>query len=127
MLERRYDGTRVYGQSKLAQVMFTLDLAGELDQQRVTANCLHPATYMPAKIVRDDGITPVSSLDEGTRATSRLIAAPELDGVTGRCYSGEQEAAPHPQAHDEHARRRLRELSDRLCGLLPADGRPSQY
>jgi len=126
MLERHYDGTHAYGQSKLAQVMFTLDLAGELDRQRVTANCLHPATYMPTKIVRDNGITPASSLHEGTRATLRLIAAPELDGVTGRYYSGEQKAAPHAQAHDEHARRRLRELSDRLCGLLPADGRPSQ-
>lgn len=60
MLEQHYDGVRAYRQSKLAQIMFTLDLAGELDPRRVTANCLHPATYMPTKIVRGDGTEPVS-------------------------------------------------------------------
>jgi NAD(P)-dependent dehydrogenase (short-subunit alcohol dehydrogenase family) len=120
MLERDYDGVRAYGQSKLAQIMSTIDLAAELEAHSVTANCLHPATYMPTKIVWGDGVQPVSQLDEGTRATLRLITDPQLDGVTGRYFSGEQEAAPHPQARDADARRRLRDLSDRLCGLAPA-------
>src|SRR5207237_423088 len=51
MLERGYNGTRAYCQSKLAQVMHTLDLAEEVTDSGVTANCLHPATYMPTKIV----------------------------------------------------------------------------
>jgi NAD(P)-dependent dehydrogenase (short-subunit alcohol dehydrogenase family) len=119
MLERNYDGVRAYGQSKLAQIMFTLDLADELDPHAVTANCLHPATYMPTKIVRADGVSPVSTLDEGTRATLRLTTDPGLDGVTGRYFNGGHEAAPHPQAQDAGARRRLRDLSDQLCGLVP--------
>ena len=51
MLERGYDGTRAYAQSKLAQIMFTFDLAEELDGSGVTATTLHPATYMPTKMV----------------------------------------------------------------------------
>jgi NAD(P)-dependent dehydrogenase (short-subunit alcohol dehydrogenase family) len=115
MLERRYDGVQAYCQSKLAQVMFTFDLAEELDPSAVTANCLHPATYMPTKMVRESGVSPVSSLEEGMRATQRLIAGPELDGVSGRYFNGVREASPHPQARDPDARGRLRELSERLC------------
>jgi NAD(P)-dependent dehydrogenase (short-subunit alcohol dehydrogenase family) len=117
MLERHYDGMQAYCQSKLAQVMFTFDLAEELDPARVTATCLHPGTYMPTKMVRAAGVTPVTALEEAARATMRLIAEPELDGVTGRYFNGLHEAEPHPQARDLDARRKLRELSHRLCGL----------
>jgi len=47
----------------------------------------------------------------------RLVADPELKGVTGRYFDGESEARAHPQAYDDDARRRLRELSKRLAGL----------
>jgi NAD(P)-dependent dehydrogenase (short-subunit alcohol dehydrogenase family) len=115
MLARDYDGVRAYGQSKLAQIMFTLDLAEELDATQVTANCLHPATFMPTKIVRADGIDPTSSLEQGVDATLRLVADPGLDGKTGGYYNGRQPARAHEQAADTRARRRLRELSDQLC------------
>lgn len=122
MLERHYDGAQAYRQSKLAQIMFTLDLAGELDARSVTANCLHPATFMPTKIVHEAGTTPVSSLEEGVQATLRLVADPGLDGVTGRYFNGTTEAEPHPQARDVAARQRLRELSEQLCQKkLPSD------
>jgi NAD(P)-dependent dehydrogenase (short-subunit alcohol dehydrogenase family) len=55
MLTRGYDGRRAYCQSKLAQVMFTFDLAQELAASGVTANCLHPATYMDTTMVRSAG------------------------------------------------------------------------
>jgi NAD(P)-dependent dehydrogenase (short-subunit alcohol dehydrogenase family) len=119
MLERRYDGVQAYCQSKLAQVMFTFDLADELDGHVVSATCLHPATYMPTKMVRAAGIDPASSLEQGVQATLRLIVDPQLDGVSGVYFNGRQRAEPHPQAHDLDARRRLRELSDRLAGLAP--------
>jgi NAD(P)-dependent dehydrogenase (short-subunit alcohol dehydrogenase family) len=51
MLEHYYDGVQAYSQSKLALVMLTFDLAEELAGTAVTANCLHPATYMPTKMV----------------------------------------------------------------------------
>jgi NAD(P)-dependent dehydrogenase (short-subunit alcohol dehydrogenase family) len=117
MLERSYDGVQAYCQSKLAQVMFTFDLAQELGGSGVTATCLHPATYMPTKMVRAAGVNPISSLEEGVQATLRLVADPQLDGVSGRYFNGRRPASPDPQAGDPGARARLRELSDRLCGF----------
>jgi len=116
MLERAYDGVQAYCQSKLAQIMFTFDLAEELRDQSVTVNCLHPATYMPTKIVLHARGSAISTLEEGVEATLRLAADAELDGVTGRYFNGQNEARAHPQAYDPDARRRLRELSERLTG-----------
>jgi NAD(P)-dependent dehydrogenase (short-subunit alcohol dehydrogenase family) len=117
MLERDYSGIQAYGQSKLAQVMMTFDLAEELDPLAVTANCLHPGTFMPTKMVRAAGVSPVTPLSEGVGATLRLVADPSLDGISGRYYHGTREAEPEPQSGDPLARRLLHELSDRLCGF----------
>lgn len=117
MLERRYTGLQAYGQSKLAQVMFTFDLADQLDPAAITANCLHPGTFMPTKMVRGAGVDPVTPLEEGVAATLRLAAEPSLDGVSGRYLIGLREGRADPQAYELEARRRLRELSERLVGL----------
>jgi NAD(P)-dependent dehydrogenase (short-subunit alcohol dehydrogenase family) len=114
MLERDYNGIQAYCQSKLAQIMFTFDLAEELDAGAVTVNSLHPATYMPTKIVFASGARPASSVEEGVAATLRLVADPDLDGVSGRYFDRQRESRAHPQAYDADARRRLRELSERL-------------
>src|SRR5205823_12128626 len=110
MLERDYSGLQAYGQSKLAQVMLTFDLAEELDPDEVTANCLHPGTFLPTKMVHAAGVTPVTALEDGVRATLGLVGDPALDGVTGRYFNGQREAEPDPQARDPEARRQLREL-----------------
>ncbi len=120
MLERGYSGVQAYCQSKLAQIMFTFDLAEELREHEVSATCLHPATYMPTKMVLEGGISPISSLQDGLDATLRLVIDPQLDGVSGHYFNGMREAEPHPQSYDLDARAQLRELSDRLCGLTPA-------
>jgi NAD(P)-dependent dehydrogenase (short-subunit alcohol dehydrogenase family) len=117
MLERHYDGVQAYCQSKLAQVMFTFDLADELRDRGVSATCLHPATYMPTKMVRAAGVDPISPLEQGVHATWRLVADSQLDGVTGQYFNGTRLAEPHPQANDPDARRQLQELSSRLCAL----------
>jgi NAD(P)-dependent dehydrogenase (short-subunit alcohol dehydrogenase family) len=116
MLERDYSGVQAYCQSKLAQVMLSFDLAEELGDAGVTANCLHPATYMPTKIVTHDGRSPISTLEEGTAATLRLVVGSELDGVSGRYFDGQTEARANAQAYDLDARGRLRELSEQLVG-----------
>ena len=117
MLEDSYSGVQAYCQSKLALVMFTFDLAEELEGSGVTANCLHPGTYMPTNMVRRAGVEPVTPLEDGIAATMRLIASPEVDGVNGHYFDGTSESAPHPQAEDPEARRRLRELSEELTGV----------
>jgi NAD(P)-dependent dehydrogenase (short-subunit alcohol dehydrogenase family) len=110
MLSRHYDGTRAYCQSKLAQIMFTIDLAEELGGRGVTVNALHPATYMPTKIVP----TPMSTLAEGVEATVHLVTGQDVAQITGRYFDGLQESRAHPQAYDAAARKKLRQLSDRL-------------
>jgi NAD(P)-dependent dehydrogenase (short-subunit alcohol dehydrogenase family) len=122
MLERAYSGVQAYCQSKLALVMLTLDLAEELQERAVTANCLHPGTYMPTKMVLDAGIDPVDSLESGVEATMRLVAGPELEGVSGRYFNRLREARADPQAYDVEARRRLRELSAELVGVPAPSG-----
>jgi NAD(P)-dependent dehydrogenase (short-subunit alcohol dehydrogenase family) len=123
MLERRYSGVQAYCQSKLAQVMMGFDLAEELADRGVTANSLHPGTYMPTKMVLEAGTTPIDSLESGVEATSRLVADPQLDDVTGRYFERTREARAHPQAYDPEARRRLRELSLQLVDTRSASQR----
>src|SRR5256714_3448440 len=110
MLERDYSGVRAYCQSKLAQVMFTFQLAEQLRDSGVTATCLHPATYMPTKIVP----SPMSTLQEGVEATMRLIADPALESVTGEYFDGQHEAGAEPQAYDAAAREGLMRVSEEL-------------
>ncbi len=121
MLTHGYDGMRAYRQSKLAQVLFTIDLAAELDRTGVTVNALHPATFMPTKISAG---APASTIAQGVEATMRLITAPVEQVGSGRYFNGLAEARADGQAYDPEARRRLRELSATLTGLQePAAGR----
>ena len=117
MLERGYDGMRAYAQSKLALVMFTFDLAEELEGTGVTANSLHPASLMDTKMVFETFGGASSSVREGTDATVRLAISPELEGITGRYFDGQREARANEQAYDPEARARLRRLSEELTGL----------
>src|SRR5207302_5055584 len=112
MLTHNYDGAQAYCQSKLALVMFTFDLAEELSGTGVTANCLHPATYMPTKMVLAARGSGLSTIEEGVQATTHLITAPELGQVSGRYFNGLREARAESQAYDRQARYQLRRLSE---------------
>jgi NAD(P)-dependent dehydrogenase (short-subunit alcohol dehydrogenase family) len=120
MLTRSYDGGRAYMQSKLAQIMFTFDLAEELAGSGVTATSLHPATYMNTTMVRESGTTPVSTVEEGADAILRLAIAPELEGRSGLYFDRTRETRAQPQAYDKAARQRLGALSLHLSGLAAA-------
>ena len=113
-LEHGYSGTRAYGQSKLAQITFGFELAQRLGDEPITVTSLHPATYMPTKIVLEQAGHSIDTLEEGVEATVRLATAPELEGVTGRFFDRQAEATPHPQAYEADARRRLWDLSAEL-------------
>ena len=117
MLTRGYSGSRAYAQSKLAQIMFTFDLARELEPGTATANCLHPATYMATTMVRQSGVTPISTVEEGAEAILNLAVADELEGRSGEFYNGLRPSKPNPQAYDATARARLLALSSQLTAL----------
>ncbi len=117
MLTHDYSGARAYRQSKLAQIMFTIDLARELAGSGVTVNALHPATYMNTTMVRRAGVTPRSSVEEGAAAILKLATSADLEGRSGLYFNGQREARPDAQAYDAKARQRLKSLSLELAGL----------
>jgi|SRR5579871_2298136 len=117
MLTRGYSGARAYRQSKLAQIMFTIDLAHELAGRNVTVNCLHPATFMDTTMVRLSGVQPISTVEEGGAAILQLAASSSLEGRSGLYFNGLRESRADPQAYDPDARAKLRALSFELAGL----------
>src|ERR687890_1093601 len=118
MLEHGYDAMKAYSQSKLAQVMFTFDLAEHLRDTGVSVNALHPASLMDTKMVQSTFGYTISTVEEGTEAVVRLAVAPEVDRITGRYFDGKREARANRQAYDPQVRNRLWVVSDQLCGRL---------
>jgi NAD(P)-dependent dehydrogenase (short-subunit alcohol dehydrogenase family) len=117
MLERHYDPLDAYRQSKLAQVMFTFDLAETLKEDQITVNCLHPASLMNTKMVYESFGYTLSTVEDGVKALMYLAASPDLDDVTGKYFDQQREARANAQAYDSAARRQLRQLSEQLTGL----------
>src|SRR6201992_2357302 len=117
MITKGYNGGRGYSQSKLSQIMFTIDLADELTGSGVTVNSLHPATYMNTTMVRAGGITPMSTVEQGGGAILHLISGDDVARKAGLFFDGLREADAHPQPYDVAARKRLRALSLEATGL----------
>jgi len=115
MLECGYDSMRAYSTSKLAQIMFTFELAERLSDTGVSVNALHPASLMNTKMVQDSFGYTMSTVEEGSEAVVRLAVSSELEGVTGRYFDGKREARANGQAYDKEARQTLWELSEELC------------
>jgi NAD(P)-dependent dehydrogenase (short-subunit alcohol dehydrogenase family) len=118
LLERDYSGMRAYAQSKLALVMFTFDLAAQLQGSGVTVNALHPASLMDTKMVREWFGSPRTGVETGARAVEYLTLSADLDGVTGEYFSEIKRARADDQAYDTEARRRLRSLSEHWTGKV---------
>lgn len=111
-----YDGWYAYGQSKLAMIIWGFTLAEKLST--ITVNSLHPGTYMPTKMVLDNDIAEIDSLESGIIATTRLISDLALAGVTGRFFdrlNGEARAKVE-SAYDPAVRERLWQTSVELTG-----------
>jgi NAD(P)-dependent dehydrogenase (short-subunit alcohol dehydrogenase family) len=111
MLERGYEQWRAYRQSKLAQIMYSFELARR--RPDVESVALHPATFMGTKIVRSRSGRPASTVQQGADATVRLAADLDLD-VQGRYFDGLEEARPDAMAYDVEARMRLWAVSEQL-------------
>lgn len=118
MLERGYTDGRAYGQSKLAQILMTVDIAAELEGSGVTIAALHPATYMGTNMVTERGIDPFTTVEEGADAVMQLIGS--ATGENGAFFNGMSRGTPNAQARDAAARARLREISEELTGAPSA-------
>jgi NAD(P)-dependent dehydrogenase (short-subunit alcohol dehydrogenase family) len=100
--------------------MFTFQLAQRLraaGETGVTVNALHPATLMNTKMALDSFGYAMSTVQDGVEATLRLVAAPELEGVSGRYFDRLDEDRANAQAYDAGARARLWQLSADLVHL----------
>ena len=114
MLENGFSGGRAYAQSKLAQVLFTFDLAEELEGSGVIVNTLHPATYMDTPMVTRGGGTPRTTVAQGADAVMQLVTSPDIG--SGGYFNGLRRSRANVQAYDEEARARLWRLSEELTG-----------
>ena len=117
MLDTGYSAMRGYCQSKLGQIMNTIDLAERLKGSGVTVTSLHPGTYMNTNMVIGAGVKPITPVEEGVEATYRLAVSPDVEGQTGVFFNQQTLSKANAQAYDETARRRLRDLSLQLSGL----------
>ena len=118
MLEHNYDAMKAYSQSKLAQIMFTFELAEQLQGTGLTVNALHPASLMDTKMVQSTFGYTMSTVEEGTEAVVRLAVSQEVEGITSCYFDGTREARANRQAYDARARKMLWDLSEELCGRL---------
>jgi NAD(P)-dependent dehydrogenase (short-subunit alcohol dehydrogenase family) len=122
-LESGYTGWRAYAQSKLANVMFTYELARRLEGAGVTANCMHPGTVntnifggvkgVAGKIVRLFTIF-LRTPEKGADTIIWLASAPEVEGVTGKYFVDRRERESNPQSYDREAAARLWEVSEQM-------------
>jgi NAD(P)-dependent dehydrogenase (short-subunit alcohol dehydrogenase family) len=123
---RRWRTMRVYGASKLANILFTYELARRLAGTDVTANCLHPGAVAtglgtnngPLARVLVTALRPFFRTPEDGAATAILLAAsPEVDGVSGAYFVDAKPARSSPATYDEALARRLWDASAALTGL----------
>ncbi|MBP6626812.1 MAG: SDR family NAD(P)-dependent oxidoreductase [Arenimonas sp.] len=116
MLEQPGAAGRGYGQSKLAQVSMTVELAPAFAKDGITMIALHPATMMDTTMVRGLGVAPRTSVAEGRDHVMGLVRAPTLQA--GAFYrDGEPQAPRVPQPSDPAARAKLVALSEQLTGV----------
>jgi NAD(P)-dependent dehydrogenase (short-subunit alcohol dehydrogenase family) len=124
--KKKYRGFPVYGMTKLANIMFTYELAERLKGTGVTATCMHPGAVNTRFGTNNRG--PMTILfrafkpfmrtpEQGADTVIWLAASPDVEGVSGRYYSDRKPLEPKKIANDPAARRRLWEESERLTGL----------
>jgi NAD(P)-dependent dehydrogenase (short-subunit alcohol dehydrogenase family) len=117
--EMRYDGRNAYSLSKLANVLFTVEVARRFEGSGVTATCLHPGVVATKLLRAGFGSMSAASTERGAGTSVYLADSPEVEGVTGRYFVNQREAEPSPLARDVAVRMRLWELSEQYTGIVP--------
>lgn len=123
---KRYNGIRAYGQSKLANILFTRELARRLEGTSVTANCFHPGGIR-TNLARDNpwyyrliwyiATVFLASPEKGADTGIYLASSPELNGITGKYFVKRKDTIPSLAARDQAAALRLWDVSEELTGI----------
>ena len=134
--EGTYSGQTAYSQSKLANVMFTYELARRLEGTGVTANVLHPGVTRTAFGAEDPSwiskvILPLwrpfmRTPQRGAATSIYLASSPEVETVTGRYFAKRRQKTSSKASYDEDQAARLWEVSAHLVGLAPSVGAASK-
>ena len=127
--EKRYGWWSIYGRSKLANILFTRELARRLDGTGVTVNCLHPGA-VASNLGGQNGVVARAVLtlvrpffrtpEQGAETAVHLAASAELDGVTGQYFYDRNTKRGSAESNDAEVGRRLWEVSERLTGVAAA-------
>jgi NAD(P)-dependent dehydrogenase (short-subunit alcohol dehydrogenase family) len=126
---QKYRGFPVYGMTKLANIMFTYELAERLKGTFVTANCLHPGAVGtnfgknnggPMTLFFRAAKPFMRSPEQGADTLIWLASSPDVEGVSGKYFSDRKEIEAKKIVHDPATRRRLWEISEDLTGLKVA-------
>jgi len=125
--KRKFKGLAAYGASKLANILFTVELASRLAGSGVTANCLHPGVVATNIFTAFGGRTGkiftvllrpfMLSPTDGAKTSIYLASSPEVANVTGKFFDKCREVAPTPAAQDAVAAKRLWDISAKLTRL----------
>ena len=128
--EQTYTGSRAYSQSKLANLLFTYELARRLQPSTVTANALHPGVVNTSFGAEDPGglqrlILPFSrpflkTPEQGAATSIHLSFSPDLEQVTGRYFANSKPRRSSKRSYDQAAAARLWQVSTALVGLTAA-------
>ncbi len=127
--EKSWSAIRAYGQSKLANVMFSYELARRLDPQQITVNCLHPG-FVASNFAGEAGgfigwtfglAKRLAAIDvvKGARTSVHLCSSPDVEGATGQYFDLCKPKKSAPQSYDEAAQKQLWAISERLTGVTP--------
>jgi NAD(P)-dependent dehydrogenase (short-subunit alcohol dehydrogenase family) len=122
--EKHYAGLEAYGQSKLANLLFTYELARRLEGTGVTSNAIHPG-FVATGFARNNG--PIYNIgtwiagqlfgrkpERGAETSIYLASSPEIEGISGKYFVDCQPAESKPQSHDRAAAEKLWQISEEL-------------
>jgi NAD(P)-dependent dehydrogenase (short-subunit alcohol dehydrogenase family) len=124
--EQRYRTLGAYSQSKLANILFSYELARRLGATGVTVNSLHPGGIASglwtnngplAQFVMKAGRLFLKTPEQGARTTIYLASSPEVEGVTGKYYSNRREKTSSRESYDLNIARRLWDVSETMTGV----------
>ena len=125
-LKRRYSGIRAYANAKLANILFSNELARRVAGSGVTSNAVHPGVVATRFGTNDNGLFTLGvkllrpflvSEEKGARTSIYLATSPEVEGVTGKYFVGSKARRPPRAALDEAVARRLWEVSAKMTGV----------
>ena len=119
-LEKGYSGMKAYSQSKLANLLFTYEIARKLEGTKVTANALHPG-FVNTGFAKNNGglikfgmslLKPMQrKVEDGARTSIYLASSPEVEGVSGKYFADSKAVESDPASYDKAAAEKLWQLS----------------